>query len=740
MDEAVRLSALIAPAYHGLHNDLKAGGHAEYWLKGGRGSAKSSFISLEIVLGMMRDPRASAIVYRKVAATLRESVYEQMIWAVERLGLGDRFRCRLSPLEIITDIFTKALTAETISASEAFLASATIPQLYVTSLQAIGDALDLSANESIRLAVGNVQVGGRNLVLGSGIGKVVEVSGTGDRLVQVGALSGYGKGALYPVGTRFTVSFEAKSSRAGQRINGRYLRGATNTDFVYEGGEWIALGTEWQRYSYSGAITAGGAQRAVVYVEQGTAGDLVYIRGFQVETGTRATDWGPAPEDAPIAGRNLATGTGVQKAVAPQGTNNWCSPPFYTTSDFGMALLADRTIEAYSVSFDYAWTGADTAADGYALLRNSESSHGGVNAGTPMPIAVGSGSGHCAFTFTPTDGQREFGTTWMLSGMGTGNRDIRITVSSFKFEAGAQNTEWTAAPEDAQDTADDALASAQTLQGDVAALQAEADEAMEMLRSLSVGGANLIADSELITITGTDLESTSYVKLAEGLLADTVYTLSMESATLKAGSAAGMTLEIVRSSTGTVVISEVLDFSGGHQKHTFVTPQSESTYEARLYAGIKGAGNGRVVELRRAKLETGTFATMWTPANADIEAKLLALTSQLNLTRSGLEDVVTHITEDVDGTIGSVNSYFRFDAADPNNPKLILGTSASPMTMELTNSRLSFLWRGDAVAYFSDNKLYVTNVEAIERLSVGTSLNGHLDIVTTDTGVGFLWR
>ena len=405
-----------------------------------------------------------------------------------------------------------------------------------------------------------------------------------------------------------------------------------------------------------------------------------------------------------------------------------------------MALLADRTIEAYSVSFDYAWTGADTAADGYALLRNSESSHGSVNAGTPMAITVGSGSGHCAFTFTPTDGQREFGTTWMLSGMGAGNRDIRITVSSFKFEAGAQNTEWTAAPEDAQDTADDALASAQTLQGDVAALQAEADEAMEMLRSLSVGGANLIADSELITITGTDLESTSYVKLAEGLLADTVYTLSMESATLKAGSAAGMPREIVRSSTGTVVISEVLDFAGGHQKHTFVTPQSESTYEARLYAGIKGAGNGRVVELRRAKLETGTFATMWTPANADIEAKLLALTSQLNLTRSGLEDVVTHITEDVDGTIGSVNSYFRFDAADPNNPKLILGTSASPMTMELTNSRLSFLWRGDAVAYFSDNKLYVTNVEAIERLSVGTSLNGHLDIVTTDTGVGFLWR
>ena len=102
-ERPVRLSGLIAPAYYDLHADLKIAGHAEYWLKGGRGSAKSSFISLEIVLGLMRDQNASAIVYRKVAATLRESVYEQMIWAIERLGLGERFRCRLSPLEIVRE-------------------------------------------------------------------------------------------------------------------------------------------------------------------------------------------------------------------------------------------------------------------------------------------------------------------------------------------------------------------------------------------------------------------------------------------------------------------------------------------------------------------------------------------------------------------------------------------------------------------------------------------------------------
>lgn len=97
---AVRLSECIAPAFYGLHRDLRRGGHAEYWLRGGRGSGKSSFVSLEILMGMLRDPAASAIVYRKVANTLRESVYGQMLWAIGKLGLQGEFAARLDPLEI----------------------------------------------------------------------------------------------------------------------------------------------------------------------------------------------------------------------------------------------------------------------------------------------------------------------------------------------------------------------------------------------------------------------------------------------------------------------------------------------------------------------------------------------------------------------------------------------------------------------------------------------------------------
>ncbi|NLS84157.1 MAG: PBSX family phage terminase large subunit [Ruminococcaceae bacterium] len=68
---------------------------------GGRGSTKSTFASIEVVLLLKKHPDCHAIVLRKVGETLRDSVYAQYMWAIERLGLENEFICRLKPLEII---------------------------------------------------------------------------------------------------------------------------------------------------------------------------------------------------------------------------------------------------------------------------------------------------------------------------------------------------------------------------------------------------------------------------------------------------------------------------------------------------------------------------------------------------------------------------------------------------------------------------------------------------------------
>ena len=90
-----RLSRLMAPSFFPVHRDIRAGAHTHYWLYGGRGSGKSSFASLEIIFGMGKDPAANAAVFRKVKDTLRDSVFAQLLWAIDRLGQQERWKASL---------------------------------------------------------------------------------------------------------------------------------------------------------------------------------------------------------------------------------------------------------------------------------------------------------------------------------------------------------------------------------------------------------------------------------------------------------------------------------------------------------------------------------------------------------------------------------------------------------------------------------------------------------------------
>lgn len=72
----------------------------EFVFSGGRGSTKSSFVSLIIIQIIKNNADAHALICRKVGDTLRDSVYAQMRWAIQTLGLSDEFDCKLSPLEI----------------------------------------------------------------------------------------------------------------------------------------------------------------------------------------------------------------------------------------------------------------------------------------------------------------------------------------------------------------------------------------------------------------------------------------------------------------------------------------------------------------------------------------------------------------------------------------------------------------------------------------------------------------
>ena len=98
--DALDVTQHIAPVYLPLHEDIQAQQHQYYNLPGGRGSGKSSFCALEIVNGIMQDQtgESSAIVFRRTANTMRESVYSQIAWAIDVLDVGDLWRGSVSPM------------------------------------------------------------------------------------------------------------------------------------------------------------------------------------------------------------------------------------------------------------------------------------------------------------------------------------------------------------------------------------------------------------------------------------------------------------------------------------------------------------------------------------------------------------------------------------------------------------------------------------------------------------------
>ena len=79
---------------------LRAGKGREFWFRGGRGSTKSTFVSEYCALDMIYDailykmgriPKSMlshCCVFRKVGVDLRNSVFPQVQWSLDKLGVA----------------------------------------------------------------------------------------------------------------------------------------------------------------------------------------------------------------------------------------------------------------------------------------------------------------------------------------------------------------------------------------------------------------------------------------------------------------------------------------------------------------------------------------------------------------------------------------------------------------------------------------------------------------------------
>ncbi|MBQ8279479.1 MAG: phage tail protein [Roseburia sp.] len=105
----------------------------------------------------------------------------------------------------------------------------------------------------------------------------------------------------------------------------------------------------------------------------------------------------------------------------------------------------------------------------------------------------------------------------------------------------------------------------------------------------------------------------------------------------------------------------------------------------------------------------------------DTDALISAVSTQVTQTAEDIEFRFTEFSQDIDAVAAGtdaqfeeISKYIRF--VDGN---IILGEEGNTLTLRIENDRIAFLDSGMEVAYFSNNKLYVTDAEILHSLQIG---------------------
>ena len=207
---------------------------------------------------------------------------------------------------IISDIFAGALEAGKVTAGEAFIASASIPELYVTSLKALGDTIDISANRSIRLLVEKTM--GRNYLLATGEAAETVLSGESNKMAARYYLS---VDCEELVGKTVTASYEWAYEGDAPAGTLKLISGPPS--YEVWGTVTIAEGNTSGRFTRTSTVSEGSADVKYLYVRADGITGTVKISRMKLELGEEATGWAPAPEDLGETAKELRAELKVQE-------------------------------------------------------------------------------------------------------------------------------------------------------------------------------------------------------------------------------------------------------------------------------------------------------------------------------------------------------------------------------------------------------------------------------------------
>ena len=181
-----------------------------------------------------------------------------------------------------------------------------------------------------------------------------------------------GSGPHYPIFTKssdkigktYTWSFEAKCSTSKTGTVGHECNG-TKT---------ITLTTTWTKYTHTWTFTDS-QYHSFVFYPGFAVGDILYIRDFKIEEGTKATSWTPAPSDNPaLYDTTLYDTSGYLSTAIPSGTIGYSSdsPRYdgsYVFSDASHFKLTQTLVSPSQFTCSF-WV-KPTSLGGYAIVTSN---------------------------------------------------------------------------------------------------------------------------------------------------------------------------------------------------------------------------------------------------------------------------------------------------------------------------------------------------------------------------------
>lgn len=174
-----------------------------------------------------------------------------------------------------------------------------------------------------------------------------------------------------------------------------------------------------------------------------TEQEISIMKG-QIALKVSQTDIDTAVQGIQIGGTNLILDSELWKRTRTDAANDWLNGSI-KNSAYGISLLSGGG--KFTMSFDYEITGITTACNMIVALQKDADMHASI--GKTLAISAGDNKGHYEHTFTPTKGQMQYGTKWIISGFGAGqNEGAVVKLSNIKLEKGTKATGWSPAPED----------------------------------------------------------------------------------------------------------------------------------------------------------------------------------------------------------------------------------------------------------------------------------------------------